>query len=67
MDRCPHELHPKACETCRDAAGPTPDRQRVSRPFFARFEGTCVRCEFDIRPGDRVWYVEESELAHFTC
>lgn len=65
MNRCPHDIDERACVTCRQED--VIDRHidgTASHPFTARYDGTCLGCGFDIRPGERVRYVEGRYLAH---
>lgn len=63
-ERCPHDVHPRACSTCRqDDAIDRHIAGTASRPFTARFDGVCRGCGFDIRAGEQVRYVD-GDLAH---
>ena len=61
-DLCVHEVH--RCTVCHDVDrdGPPAD----SRPFIARFDGTCRWCGFDINRGDRAIYVAD-QVMHQNC
>ena len=65
MNRCPHDLDPRACAAC---AGPSPSRDRrpTSGTFTARYDGTCSGCGFDVRPGDWVRY-DADAVVHERC
>jgi len=52
-DLCIHEV--VRCTVCHEPEPAAPS----SRPFEARFDGTCQGCGFSIRPGDRVRYVTD--------
>lgn len=46
-------------------------REPDSRPFEARYHGTCAGCGFDVRPGEFIQYqpstVGGSFIAHVRC
>lgn len=72
---CPMtELHPAACGHCIDARAHTaglpvldePVKPSRSAPFAARYDGICGSCEFDVRAGEQVVYVDDA-LRHRSC
>jgi hypothetical protein len=61
-ERCPHDVDPRGCATCLPGSEDVLDGH-VGRPFVARYDGTCSGCGFDVRPGERVRYLD-GFLAH---
>lgn len=64
-DLCMHELH--RCTICI-GTGPVDVRAPAarSRPFTASFASRCQACDFDVREGDNVLYLED-QLCHVRC
>lgn len=61
---CPHDADPLCCPPCQTAArGPAPaaPEPEWSRPFPARYEGTCPGCGFPIEVGQSVRLLIEGE------
>lgn len=69
---CPHGYpEPSTCLDCILDEGmggvPEPGLKATSRPFPARFAGTCSACNFAIHEGQKVVFTNRDYVVHATC